>query len=210
MIEYAFSLQDLEYFLLIMTRVTCFLFIAPFFSMDNTPARVKIALGVCISYLIYQLLVPRIYPEYNTVIGYAVIVGKEAATGLLIGYGAQICTSIVNFAGRLVDMETGLSMVNQMDPTTKENATITGVFFQYLVMLMMIISGVYQFVLGALVDSFSLIPINGAVFHSEELVSSILIFLKDYIVIGFRICLDRKSTRLNSSHIQLSRMPSSA
>ena len=70
MIEYAFSLQDLEYFLLIMTRVTCFLFIAPFFSMDNTPARVKIALGVCISYLIYQLLVPRIYPEYNTVIGY--------------------------------------------------------------------------------------------------------------------------------------------
>ena len=53
----------------------------------------------------------------------------------------------------------------------------------------MIISGLYQYLLGALVDTFTLIPINGAVFKSEALMESVLLFLSDYIVIGFRIIL---------------------
>ena len=53
----------------------------------------------------------------------------------------------------------------------------------------MIISGLYQYLLRALVDTFTLIPINGAVFKREALLESILLFLSDYIVIGFRIIL---------------------
>ncbi len=45
MIDYSFSIYDLEYFLLILTRVSCFVFIAPFFSMKNTPRNVRIALS---------------------------------------------------------------------------------------------------------------------------------------------------------------------
>lgn len=37
MVDLSFSLMDLEYFLLIFVRVSCFVFIAPFFSMQNTP-----------------------------------------------------------------------------------------------------------------------------------------------------------------------------
>lgn len=39
------------------------------------------------------------------------IVIKEAITGLLVGFGANMCVSIVNFAGSIADMQTGLSMV---------------------------------------------------------------------------------------------------
>lgn len=189
MIDYAFSFRELEYFLLIMTRVTCFIFIAPFFGMNNTPKRVKIGLGIFISVLLYYAISPKQYAEYSTVFGYAGIVIKEAATGLIIGFSAQICLSITNFAGRMIDMEIGLSMMNQMDPTTKENTTITGVFYQYFVMLLLIITGMYQFLLKALAETFTLIPIAGAVFNTESLVQSTLVFLRDYIVIGFRICL---------------------
>lgn len=189
MIDYSFSFRELEYFLLIMTRVTCFIFIAPFFGMNNTPKRVKIGLGVFLSVLLYYVISPKQYAEYSSVFGYAWLVIKEAATGLIVGFSAQICLSITNFAGRMVDMEIGLSMVNQMDPTTKEHTTITGVFYQYMVMLLLIITGMYQFILKALVETFTLIPVTGAVFNTESLVQSMLVFLRDYIVIGFRICL---------------------
>jgi len=128
-------------------------------------------------------------PEYSTVTGYAVLVLKEVVTGLLLGYGCQICTTVVGFAGRIIDMEIGLSMASLMDPTTRENMSVTGILYQYAVMLLLIVTGMYQYILKALVESFTLIPLAGAVFEADRLLNVMLKFLADYIMIGFRICL---------------------
>lgn len=182
-------MYDLEFFLLIFTRVSCFVFTAPFFSMKNTPANVRIGISFFTSVLLYQVLTPAEAVVYSSVLEYVIIVMKEAVVGLLIGLAASICTSIVNFAGSIADMEVGLSMVTLMDPTSRENTSITGVMYQYSLMLMMIVTGMYRYLFGALADTFSLIPVNRAVFRSDALLSSMLEFLGDYVVIGFRIVL---------------------
>lgn len=189
MIDFSFSIYDLEYFLLIFTRVSCFVFIAPFFGMNNTPARIRIGISFFTSMLLYTSLTPADAVSYDSVLGFAVIIMKEAITGLLIGFGANICTSIVNFAGSVVDMETGLSMVTLMDPTTRENTSITGVFYQYVFMMLLIATGMYRYLFGALADTFILIPVNGAIFRSDSLLQSMTVFLGEYIIIGFRIVL---------------------
>lgn len=189
MIEFSFSLHDLEYFLLIFTRVSCFVYISPFFGMSNTPARVKVGISFFTAMLLYETLTPANAVVYDSIMEYALIVMKEAVTGLLIGFGANICTSIVNFTGSIIDMETGLSMVSLMDPMTKQSTSITGVYYQYIIMLLLIVTGMYRYLLGALADSFLLIPVNGAVFHTDLLLNAMIKFLGEYITIGFRICL---------------------
>ena len=189
MINYSFSIYDLEYFLLILTRVSCFIYVAPFFSLQNTPNNVKIGLSFFSSILLYQSLTPAPAVVYSTVLEYAVIIVKEAVTGLLLGFGATICSSIVNFAGSVVDMEIGLSMATLMDPTTRNNSSITGVLYQYALMLMLIATGMYVYLFGALADSFTLIPVNGAIFEGDSLANTMIRFLTDYVVIGFRIVL---------------------
>lgn len=189
MLNLSFSFLDLEYFLLILVRISCFIFIAPFFSMRGIPNRVKIAFSFFTAMLLYSVLTPHEAVVYDSVITYAIIVIREAITGFLIGFAANICTAIVNFAGAVSDMETGLSMVTLMDPNTREQTSITGAYYQYVIMLMLVASGMYRYLFGALADTFTLIPINGAVFRSENLVSTLILFLTDYIVIGFRICL---------------------
>ena len=189
MIDFSFSMNDLEYFLLILTRVSCFIFAAPFFSLNNTPRHVRVVLAVFTSLLLYQTLTPAPAVEYSTIVGYSAIVLKEAVTGLMVGLGTSMCSAIVNFAGHMVDMETGLSMVTLMDPATRESTSITGVFYQYVVMLMLIASGMYRYLFGALSDTFVLVPINGAIFKMDSLLVSVVKFLGDYIIIGFRICL---------------------
>ena len=189
MINYSFSIYDLEFFLLILVRVTCFVYVAPFFSIRNTPANVRIAMSFFTSLLLYQALTPTEAVTYSTLTGYTVIVLKEAVVGLLIGFAANICTTIVNFAGSIADMETGLSMVTLMDPTSRESTSITGVLYQYVLMFMMIATGMYRYLFGALADTFILIPVNGAVLRAESLMNSMLVFLTEYIIIGFRIVL---------------------
>ena len=188
MIDITFSYADLEYFLLILVRIACFVYVAPFFSLDGVPRRIKVGFSIFMAYLIFTI-VDRNEVVYNTLLGYAVVVMKEALTGFLIGWGAQICTTVTSFAGSIADMEVGLSMVSLMDPTTRQQATFTGVFYQYIFTLFMLVTGMYQYLLRALADSFTLIPVNGAIFKAESILSSLIMFLSDYIAIGFRIIL---------------------
>ncbi len=182
MLETTFSYADIEYFLLILARVASFVVVAPFFSMSNTPRNVRIGLSFFVSVLLYQAL-PHQEMIYGTLVGYTVI------TGLLIGFAANLCSTVVTFAGQIADMEMGLSMASLMDPATKQNSSITGIYYNYMILLMLMISGMDKYLLKALAETYILIPVNGAVFRRDALFSSLVGFLSDYIVIGFRICL---------------------
>ena len=189
MIDYSFSMAELEYFMLIFCRVSCLVYIAPFFGMNNTPGRVKIGLSFMVSVLLFYTLGVHTLPVYDTVYGYAILVLKEAITGLLMGYGCNMCTTIVGFAGRIIDMETGLSMASMLDPTSKEDLSISGIIYRYGTLLILIISGMYQYIMKALAESFILIPVAGSVFHADKLLDVMLKFMADFVLISFRICL---------------------
>jgi flagellar biosynthetic protein FliR len=188
MIEHSFSYGDLEIYLLIVVRLMTFIYVCPFFGGRQTPNLVKIGYGLLISILLYGA-VPYTPPDYNTVAGYTVIVLKEAMVGLLIGFAVTLCEQIAAFAGTVVDMQIGLSMVSMMDPATNQQVTITGSLYSQYLTMALIITGMYQYILKALVDSFTLVPINGAVINTDRMLQTMLNFMKGYIVIGFRICL---------------------
>ena len=190
MMSRAFYLADFEFFLLVLARVLSFVFVAPFFSMTNTPRRVRIAFGFMFSVLLYYMLTPsRPNLEYATVEGFAVIVMKEVVVGIMIGFAATICNSIVNLAGSVIDMEVGLSMVNLVDPATRESVTISGVFYQYMVTLLLIVSGMHRYLIRAFAETYTLIPVNGMIFNTDSLLKSFIDFMGDSISIAFRICL---------------------
>ena len=189
MINYSFSMYEFEYFLLILARVASFVFVAPFFSMNNTPRRVKTAFSFFFAILVYETTMPHEVIEYRTVLEYELIVAHEVFTGLLIGLAVNICTHIVTFAGRMIDMEIGLAMASEYDPLTKESVSISGMLYQYMVLLILVASNMHQYLIKAFVETYTLIPVNGAVFHSDRMLSAIISFMSDYINIGFRICL---------------------
>lgn len=150
---------------------------------------VRVGISFFTAMLLYQALTPAEGAFYDTLPEYMLMVMKEAVTGLLIGLAANICMSIVNFAGSIADMEVGLSMVTLLDPNTQQVASITGVLYQYVLMLLLIATGMYRYLFGALADTFKLIPVNGAVFRGDALLASMLEFLGDFVLIGFRIIL---------------------
>ena len=196
MVNYSFSMDELEYFLLIFCRVSCLIYAVPFFSMNNTPGRVRIGLSLVVSILLYYTIPARMIPEYSTLLGYAVLVLREVITGLLMGFACNICTTVVGFAGRIIDMEAGLSMASLMDPMTKENMSITGIIYNYAITLILLITGIYEYILKALAESFSLIPIGGVVFNTDRLLKAMLEFMADYVMIAFRICVPMFATMI--------------
>ena len=188
MVNLSFSLITFEYFLMILVRVATFVFVAPFFGMTNTPFRVKIGFSVFVSLLLFQIL-PKTGLDYQGVFGFAAIIVKEGITGLLIGFAASICNSIILLAGNMIDMEIGLSMATTFDPMTNSQVNITGNLYNYFILMLLIVTDMHHYILRAVVDSYKLIPIAGQNFDWEHLFTSFLAFVTDLFVIAFRIIL---------------------
>lgn len=181
------TLEQIVYFLCILVRITAFLYVAPFFNLRNIPQKVKIGLSIALAVILYQVL-PYETLVYSGVIGFAGIVIKEALAGLIMAFFTNICAQILAFAGGMMDMEIGFSMVREFDPVSNTQVTITANFYQYAVMLMMLVMNLHHYILKALVDSFTVIPL-GHVSINVSIYELFVKFIVDYFIIGFRIVL---------------------
>jgi flagellar biosynthetic protein FliR len=188
MIDFAFSVDNIEYWLLILVRVSCFIYIAPLLGAQGIPNQVKIGLAFFVSLLLYNV-VSRPELDYESVVGYAVVVLKEGITGLLIGLAANICNSIVLFAGNMIDMDIGLSMATEFNADMATETTLTGNLYYYLVMLLLISSNLHTYLIRTIADSFSVIPIAGQNFQWDSLLNTMIRYMGDLFIIGFRIFL---------------------
>jgi flagellar biosynthetic protein FliR len=86
-------------------------------------------------------------------------------------------------------MDIGLSMATEFNADMSTEATITGDFYYYIVMLLLVISDMHTYVLRAACDSFYLIPIGGVVFEWDNLLATMTKYMADLCIIGFRIFL---------------------
>ena len=184
----AFTVENLEFFLAIAMRIAGFVFIAPFFSNSSMPQRAKLLLSFSVA-LVSFFVVPQEVPlEYNGVVGYAGLIISEAVAGMILGLFANLAMYILSYAGQIADMEIGLSMVTQFDPTSKMQVTITSNILTNAVLLTMVASNLHLYVLRAIIDSFVLIPV-GQVKVSSLFYKGYLNFLMDYMILAFRIVL---------------------
>lgn len=186
MIDLAISTAELEYFLLVFIRMVSFMNMAPFYGEVNVPVRFKVALAMFLSYIVYVSAEPSL-PVYNTILEYSLLIMKELAVGLLIGLAASICMHVTAMAGRLIDMEIGLSAANMTDPTFHDSITISGMMLRYFFMLLLITSGMYQYIIKAVIETYTLIPVAGVRFEMGNLMTAMIDFLGQYFILGFRI-----------------------
>lgn len=182
-----FTLEQLEFFLVILVRISGFIYTAPFFGLRNVPFRLKTGFAFFVAVVVY-CAIPYEPLNYVGVIGYALMVVGETLAGLILGFLANIVYQILAFAGQLMDLEIGFSMVNEMDPVTSAQVTVSGNFYSYAVMLMMMVTYMHHFLLDALIDTYTIVPV-GTVGINPLIYSVAAEFIKDYFIIAFRIVL---------------------
>ncbi len=188
MISTTFNLNTFEYFLLILVRVATFVFVAPFFGQRNVPYRVKVGVSVFMSILVFYGISPTM-ANYTTTVGYGFLVLIEGITGLLIGFMANICNSIISFAGNMIDTHVGLSMAQDFNPTLNMQITVSGELYYYFLMMLLVVTNMHQYVLKAFIDSFSVINLGAATFNIDSLLSTMVSYITDFFIIAFRITL---------------------
>ena len=105
-----------------------------------------------------------------------------------MGLFSNIAYHILAFAGQIIDMEIGFSMINQLDPITRIQTTISANLYGYLIMLLMITTNLHHYFLRAVVDSYQVIGIGEAVLPAN-MYRLMVDFIINYFIIAMRIVL---------------------
>lgn len=184
-----FTVENLEYLLFIAARVSAFVFTAPFFNFTRNvvPQRVKAAFTVYFSVILY-LTLPYEQMTSIGIFGFTEEIVKEVFAGALLGFMSSAVMNILGFAGRLIDIEIGFSMVTQMDPQFMVQTSVTGNMYTYAVILMLLSGGFERWIINAFMDTYKAIPV-GAVVPGNDIAKVMLVFLADYIIIAVQIAL---------------------
>lgn len=183
----SFTIENMEYCLMVIARVSAFVMTAPFFNYNSIPARMKAAISIMLSILVIQIHPPAAI-SYTGMIGYSILVVKEIVVGLILGFMCNLCMHIVNFAGQLMDMEMGLSMANMFDPATNVQITVTGNIYNYFMMLLLVVTNMHYYIIRAVFDSFAYFNVGEAVYRGS-LKDIMVDFMANYFIIAFRIVL---------------------
>ncbi len=183
---FVFTLARFEGFLLIFMRVGAMLFASPVFGGSAVPAQLRIFLSLLLS-LVLLPIVPfptQVLPLDVLPLGWLAV--NELLVGLVLGVSLLFLFAAVQYAGQIVDFQMGFSIVNLIDPTQDIQIPIMGLFHFLIATLIFLAMDAHHWVIRALVDSFTMIPLARAGF-SGLVLGGIVKAFGDLFIIALRI-----------------------
>lgn len=147
--------------MLVGVRITAFLFLAPPFSFNAIPARIKGMLAIGLALAVAPAATRGYHPlETPEFLGALVL---ELVVGAVLGLLVMVVFSAVQSAGGLIDMFGGFQMAQGFDPMSMINGAQFTRLFQMTALALMFSSGAYQIILGGLTRSFTAFPLGGGI-----------------------------------------------
>lgn len=179
-------IPNISILLLIFARVSAFFIVVPLFSYRTIPAQLKITLALLLSWMMYYTF----SIEPFTIDGqYILLVLKEVIIGIAIGLVAYIIFSAVQIAGGFIDFQMGFAMANIVDPQTGVSSPLTGQFFNFIILLLLLAMNGHHLLLDGIYYSYQFLPIDEIfpAFGNENTIEFIIKMFAAVFTIAFQM-----------------------
>ncbi len=143
-------------FLTITVRLSGLMLFAPFFGSASVPPRIKAAIVVALSLLLYPMLSASL--PTRELSGWPVLVLGELLIGAALGIATNLVFDAVQMAGQVLSIQMGYSLVNILDPQTQVDSTVMAMFHQTIALLIFLRLDVHLWLLHAIARSFHVLP----------------------------------------------------
>jgi flagellar biosynthetic protein FliR len=142
-------------------RMIAFLVVAPPFSFNAFPLRIKgmLAIGLALA------VAPRVVPGYVSpdTGGFILALLLEIVVGGVLGFLVLVVFSAIQSAGNLIDLFGGFQLAQGFDPQSMVNGAQFTRLYQMTALALLFASGGYQLILGGLARSFGALPLGGGI-----------------------------------------------
>ncbi len=155
-----FDIQHIIVASLILLRVSTLIILLPVLGHQLVPVQVKVGFIVLLSLLIFPIVQDQVPTIPINPIVFATIAVQEMLIAGALALFAQLIFTAAQFAGQLMSFQMGMTVANVFDPITRSQQSVLSQMVMTLAMLLWVVVGAHQIFIHALIDSFTLFPIN--------------------------------------------------
>lgn len=179
-------LAQFHIFLLVLLRVSALLIVAPIFGHRSYLSRAKIILAVTVSLVVFPLVAESAPVIPDGLYAYALIMMREVAMGVVLGFAVLLLFVGIQFAGQLVGLQMGFGIVNVIDPQSSSQVSIIGQYLNILAVLVLLSTNGHHMILKGLVSSFDAVPLGGVELKAS-IVAKTVALSSQVFIIGVKI-----------------------
>jgi flagellar biosynthetic protein FliR len=145
--------------MMVVIRTGGILFTAPVFGSTIIKAQIRMYLSIAIALILYPAVETLPIENPNTLF-LMIMIFKELLIGICIGMLSHFLFVGVQQGGQIIGLQMGFGVVNVMDPSTNTQMSIIAQLLNITMLLLFIAIGGHYLVIGAIAESFRLIPLG--------------------------------------------------
>ncbi len=149
-------------FVLLLARISAFFAVAPIFSWQPIPLRVRVAMVLLMTIFFAMIMPPKIFAVAVQPIQATVMITQEIVCGAALALVARLVYMGVQQGGRIAGRQMGLMLARVIDPSTGERSQPVGILFDFAFMALFLAAGGHHLLLIALARSYEAFPIGAA------------------------------------------------
>ncbi len=154
--------EQVETFLLVFVRCLTFWSLGPLLADQRVPGQVKILGALVTSIALYPTVPSQHWVLEHTLLGYALLVGREIVMGAALGIAGGLVFVAVRMAGSLMGVQMGFSIANIFDPKTRTEVSLIGEVQELLAVFLFLLVNGHHLFFRALSTSLEVVPPGGA------------------------------------------------
>jgi len=148
-----------QVFLLIMMRMNAMIMIAPFFSSDVIPFRIKALVSFLITLVIFPVVAAKGYHIPNDMGAYFLLVLQEVSIGLFLGFLVSVIFAAFQLSGQYLAVQVGFGINEVLDPIGQVSVPLEGQFKNLIGLLVLLAMNGHHFMIQGVYRSYELAPI---------------------------------------------------
>ena len=145
-------------FMMIFCRVGSAVMLLPGFGEAYVPVRVRLVFALMLSLALMPMLADRVPVLPADLDRFVMALTSEIGIGLFFGTLCRIIMMSVLSAGSFIALQTGIANALAVDPTTAQQAAVTGNFLIVVAMMLIFVTGLDHTTLQALVGTYAVMP----------------------------------------------------
>jgi flagellar biosynthetic protein FliR len=146
-----------ETLLLVAVRTSIIIYMLPVFSSRQVLPQVRFGLGLFVAYIIWHVVPPMAPIEGLGPLTAAIL--SQAMIGVVFGFIASLAFTGIQFAGEILDITVGFSVVNVINPLTSQTVSVLGEFQLAIASLIYLAGDGHHYLFEGIAGSFALIPL---------------------------------------------------
>lgn len=147
-------------FLIVLSRVGAALMLAPGIGESSVTPRVRMALALLISLLLFSVVRGEIPPMPAQPLALAPLIFGEILIGLLLGGIGRLTLSALQVAGSVMAFQSGLGFGEFFDPTQSGQSALLASMLGFIGLVLIFVTNLHLLMLRAIADSYHLFPVG--------------------------------------------------